>query len=189
MNVGKTSVAKELALFFKTERLSIDNLRWTYFDEIGYDKKKADMLMKKGHQDLMEYWEPFQGHAVKRMMKDYSQRIIAFGAGFSRYDDVKLFNEVKNALKEHIVIFLNPSRDIELGKKMIYERTENFNDFMKKAIDSMIEHPTNELLADHTIFVENSSPKEVAGQIIELLQNHYPRIEFGGPSSNVNHPH
>ena len=70
MNVGKTSVAKELALFFKTERLSIDNLRWTYFDEIGYDKEKADVLMKKGHQDLMEYWEPFQGHAVKRMMKE-----------------------------------------------------------------------------------------------------------------------
>src|SRR5260221_11704513 len=96
---GKSTVAKLLAEALHLPHYSVDDDRWTYYKEIGYDEAEASRIAKseQGMLGLLRYWKPFEAHAVERVLADHSDSVIDFGAGHSVYEDPSLFARVQRA--------------------------------------------------------------------------------------------
>lgn len=60
---GKSTLGKLLGEKLKIPSLDLDELRWSYYEEIGYDKEKARQLRHEyGFAAMAAYWEQFSIH-------------------------------------------------------------------------------------------------------------------------------
>ena len=58
--VGKSTVGELLAKQLALPQCSMDELRWGYYDEIGYDPTLAQQKRKAGGAwAIIQYWQPF----------------------------------------------------------------------------------------------------------------------------------
>jgi IS605 OrfB family transposase len=113
--VGKSTVAPLLGSALGMPVLELDDLRWAYYAEIGYDPSYAQQLVDtEGLPALSAYWKPYEIHAVERVLRSYQGHVIAFGAGHSFYVDPVLLQRAQHALAPcRHVILLEPSPDID----------------------------------------------------------------------------
>ncbi len=79
---------------------SVDEVRWRYFEEIGYDRTEAERCFARGRTpaEKLAYGQPFEVYAIRQIMADRSLGVIDFGASNSVYDDAGLLAQVKAAL-------------------------------------------------------------------------------------------
>jgi shikimate kinase len=110
---GKSTIAALLSKKLSLPRRSMDEVRWKYYHEIGYD---LDEARHKHNQDgfwgLYRYWKPFEAHAVKRLLQDFRDCVFDLGGGNSVYEDESLFEQVRELLAPYShVILLLPSPD------------------------------------------------------------------------------
>src|SRR5262249_21129849 len=114
IRAGKSVVAELLAEKLHMPHISLDDERWKYYAEIGYDEAEASRIAKTddGIIGILEYWKPFEAHSVGRVLADYPNSVIDFGGGHSTYDDPALFARVQSALAPYPnVVLLLPSPD------------------------------------------------------------------------------
>ncbi|MCG8325314.1 MAG: hypothetical protein MI673_07335, partial [Thiotrichales bacterium] len=97
MCAGKSSIAKLLARRLKRPRVEADELRWDYYEEIGYDHDKVKQIMTEGggYQEMFAYWKPFEVHLVERILMDHPGAVVDFGAGHSVHEDAEHFQRVQ----------------------------------------------------------------------------------------------
>ena len=120
LGAGKSTVGHLLAKKLGLPQCSVDDVRWKYYEEIGYDKVLASKIAKsnQGVQEQLRYSKPFEVHAVEKVLSDHSYSVIDFGASNSVYDDELQFSRVENALAPYPnVILLLPSSDPEESVK------------------------------------------------------------------------
>src|SRR3982751_6010051 len=94
MHAGKSTVAKLLAERWGVRRICMDDVRWDYYREIGYEEaKQKEAYDRGGFAGMVAYWKPFEAHAVERLLSEVGaeRRVIDFGAGHSVYEDPGLF--------------------------------------------------------------------------------------------------
>ncbi|WP_199194367.1 hypothetical protein [Pleurocapsa sp. CCALA 161] len=92
MNAGKSTIGKLLANYFGIPQCSMDDWRWQYYQEIGYNENLAKQKQQlEGFWGVQQYWKSFEAYAVERLLTDQHNCIIDFGAGHSVYDDNHLF--------------------------------------------------------------------------------------------------
>ncbi len=71
VGVGKTTTAKRLSERIKLPLVSMDNLRFEYYKEIGYDDEHGMELKEKiGQKAVYQYWKLFDAHSVERILED-----------------------------------------------------------------------------------------------------------------------
>ena len=96
---GKSSVADLLAERTGRRNVPLDLVRWAYYYQIGYDRAEERRGVRAHGQLAREaYWKPFEAYAVERVLADFPDTLIDFGAGHSVYEEEELFARVQAAL-------------------------------------------------------------------------------------------
>jgi len=180
LGVGKSTVGHLLAKKLGLPQCSVDDVRWKYYEEIGYDKVLAAKIAKsnQGVQGQLRYSKPFEAHAVERVLSDHRYSVIDFGASNSVYDDELLFSRVKNALAPYPnVILLLPSSDPEESVRILNARLiqivnakgEEINHELFDLNEYFIKHPSNYRLAKIVIYTKDKTPEEICNEIFQKL--------------------
>ena len=126
MSAGKTTIAPLLAEKLGLEHCALDEVRWDYYNEIGYDEAEVARISKaEGLMGRLRYWKPFEAHSVERVLADHHNCVVDFGAGHSVYEDESLLARVERALAPFPnVILLLPSPDLDESAKIVNARLE-----------------------------------------------------------------
>jgi hypothetical protein len=177
---GKTTLARLLGDALKAPFLDLDEIRWNYYQEMGYDHEYGEKLRaESGMEAIIAYWKPFEIHSVERMFQDYpSGYVMAFGAGQSVYEDPELTARVQQALAPYTVILLLPSPDVNESLPVLSARIRagepDLPDEFFPHIENMnryfIVHPANATLANHTVYTSGKSPEETCDEILVLMK-------------------
>jgi len=172
MGVGKSTLGKLIAEKLSLPQCPMDHHRWRYYEEIGYDYKKADEIGKEeGFLGVYRYWKPFEIYAVERLLSEHSGCVIDFGAGHSVYEDDELFERAKKALApyENVVLVL-PSSDPDTSIAELHKRhnTKPEKEFDLNA--HFITNHSNHDLAKHVVYTIGKKPEETRDEILSHVK-------------------
>lgn len=181
MCAGKSTIAKLLAEKLALPHHAVDEDRWKYYDEIGYDKEVASQIAnsEQGMLGLLQYWKPFEAHAVERILQDYPDCVIDFGAGHSFHEDEALFSRVEQALAAYPnVILLLPSADLDESVEILNGRLAellmrevgNVNAALFGVNEQFVKHPSNHRLAKIVVYTNNKTPDETCAEILQSIK-------------------
>ena len=169
---GKSTIAALLAKKLGLPRRSIDEVRWKYYDEIGYD---IDVARYKHNQEgfwgLYRYWKPFEAHAVKRLLEDFRDCVFDLGGGNSVYEDDGLFEQVRELLApySHVVLLL-PSPDLNESIQILNARNEHDSESQREVNEHFVRHHSNYDLAKFIVYTKDRTPEETCEEIINWLR-------------------
>ena len=170
---GKSTLGKLLSAALGLPRCSMDDVRFGYYREIGYDESLAKRLFQsEGFWGLYRYWKPFEAHAVERVLDDHPSSVIDFGAGHSVYEDDVLFARVKRALApcRHVVLLL-PSPDVSTSLQVLRERRPSLRDIDPDINEHFIVHPSNRELATFTVYTERRLAEDTCAEVVGRIQS------------------
>lgn len=180
MSTGKSTLAKKLAKKLGVPRVELDEVRQRFYQEIGYNEKYASEIVgKEGMRGLIEYWKPYEAHAVERALQVYKDCVIDFGAGHSVYEDQTLFRRVDQALKPYQFVFLIlPSPDLDRSVEIVNERFSQLLLDEVGKVDSelldlnehFVRHPSNHLLSKKTFYTEGRSVLKTCQAMLEWME-------------------
>jgi shikimate kinase len=180
MAAGKTTVAGLLAEKLGLVHHELDDRRWDYYNEIGYDQALAGQIRaEQGFTSLYRYWKPFELHAVQRVLADCADGVISFGAGHSVYEDEMLFEHARQALAPYPnVILLLPCEDAAEAIAILTERflaqakIEGFEPSPQVIgmIEHFISHPSNRQLAKQVFYTKEKTPEQTCDEIMQWLE-------------------
>ena len=174
MAARKSTVAEALAKLTGIRNVPMDKVRWYYYLNEGYSLEKDKSLAS--FTEKMAYWKPFEVIAVKRIIAEFPDAIIDFGAGHSYFTDPTQFSAVKTALAPLPNIFLllpceNKKRALEIcNQRLLLRKKAPLHPSEIDSNRNFIEHESNYRLAKHVIYTEDQSPDEVAEKVRSLLR-------------------
>lgn len=172
MGAGKSTQGKLLATALGLPQRSMDELRWGYYREIGFDDEKQRQIgEKEGFGRVYRYWKPFEAHAVERLLADHHDCVIDFGAGHSVFEDAELFERVQKALAPYPnVVLLLPSPDLEESIRVLHTRYGGGPPPGEFDLNShFIRHRSNYDLAKVVIYTEGRTPEETCDSILAAI--------------------
>ena len=179
MSAGKSTLAKLLARRLKVKRIELDDVRQKFYDEIGYDEGYASRIIgEEGMQGLINYWKPFEAHAVERAMQKYDNCVLDFGAGHSVYEDPELFKRVEKVLQpyKHVILILpspDPDRSVEVVNQrfseLLIREVGKVDPELLELNEYFVRHPANQALAKKIIYTEGRSPKSTCQDILDWI--------------------
>lgn len=171
---GKSTLAPLLGHALALPVLDLDEQRWSYYAELGYDPSYAQQLVaEQGLPALVAYWKPFEIHAVERVIAAFPGHVIAFGAGHSYYEDPAQLRRAQQALAHctHVILLL-PSPDNAVSASCLAARF-SAEDPQASAIRhiqaTMLEHPANRTLATLTIYTLDKTPAEICSELMRQI--------------------
>jgi adenylate kinase family enzyme len=173
---GKTTLAKLLGERLNLPVCELDDLRWSYYAEIGYDREYAQQIRQAGGmRALAAYWKPFDIHSVERVLADYSTgHVISFGAGHSVYEDEVFFRRVQLALAPHTVVLVLPSPEFDESVSVLKERVAALGFDPEGDIISLnaefLKHHSNADLATIKVYTKDKTPDETCDDILAQLK-------------------
>jgi shikimate kinase len=191
MMAGKSTVGCLLSERLGLAQRVLDDLRWDYFDEIGYDEEETRRIVAaKGMTGLLAYWKPFEVHAVERVLAEHSNCVIDFGAGYTVQEDEALFERVEKALAPFEYVFLlRPSADDEESIRVLNERMarllrdegqpEEIIPEVLAANETFVRHPANGRLAKWVVYTEGKTAEETCEEIVGLIGGFNARTQGG----------
>jgi shikimate kinase len=175
MATGKSSVATELAKLTGVPNVPMDMVRWYYYFKDGYSREQANTY--ESFSDLMTYWKPFELKAIERILNEFPESIIDFGAGHSYFTDLTQFATVSELLKPLPNIFLllpceSKTESLQICNTRLKERVNReLKSTEIEANRDFINHDSNYLLCKHIVYTKNVTPLETAMQVFELLNS------------------
>jgi ABC-type arginine transport system ATPase subunit len=170
VGAGKSTLGALLAKF-GLPQVSLDRIRFDYYKEIGYDEELAQQLRtNEGFYRLYQYWKPFEAYAVERVLQDYQNCVIDFGAGHSVYEDDELFKRVQAVMQpyKHVILLL-PSPDLDESAAILRARDPSPPpgfDFC----EYFVKHHSNHDLAKFVVYTEGKTPEETGEEILGLVR-------------------
>jgi len=171
IGAGKSTLGKLIAASLRLPQLSLDDVRFDYYREIGYDDSVAKQhYAANGFWGLYTYWKPFEAYAVERVLADHVNCVIDFGAGHSVYEDEDLFTRVKRALAPHPnVILVLPSADLATSLEVLRERRPSLRDTIPDINEHFITHRSNYELAKSIVYTDGRTPEDTCTEILHRL--------------------
>jgi len=176
VGVGKSTLGKLVAEGLNKESISLDEIAVNYYEANGFSFSEfREIELNRGKLVAYQYWWPSLAYAAKKVVQDYPNCVVDFGAGHSHYESNDLFETVKQSIpRESYVIFLLPSPDIDKSVSIIrekclkYLKTDwKYGDY--DFIEHWIKDKCNHILADKIIYTENKTPMESRDEILELF--------------------
>jgi len=170
VGAGKSTIGELLATGLGLPQVSLDDIRFNYFREIGYDEEYGRRLRaEQGFPALVAYWKPFEAYAVERVLVDYRDCVFDFGAGFTVYEDAVLLERVRSALAPfRNVVLLLPDPDVATAQAIM----ESYDPFVVRDREinlHFLSHPSNRLLARHVIYWRGLSPEQTRDSVLAVV--------------------
>jgi shikimate kinase len=165
---GKSTIAMLLAARLGLPRICLDETRWRYFYEIGYDAALADKLLAQaGFAAVYRHWKPYEAHAVKRVLEEHARCVFDLGAGNSVFADELLFEEVRAAFApfRHVVLLL-PSRDPQEAIEILRRRRPVEASRGVDLYDHFVRHPSNLELSTHVITTGDRTAEQTCDEVL-----------------------
>ena len=180
LGAGKSTVGHLLAKKLGLPQCSLDDVRWGYFEEIGYDKEVATRMARSGKDfpEKFSYSKLFEVYAIERTLADHNHAVIDFGASNSVYEDESMLIRVEDALAPYPnVILLLPSSDAEESARILNARLARIVEAKGGEIhpelfemnEYFIKHPANHRLAKMVIYAKGKTPEEICDEILGML--------------------
>jgi len=169
-SVGKTTVGKLLSEKLGIPQVSMDNLRWKYYEEKGWSREQDQKIgAKEGFVGIFRHWKQFDVHAVERLLQEHKHCVIDFGAGHSVFDKADDLKRVTDILAPYAnVVHLLPSADRQESIAILHERrTKTINGI--ELIEFLISHPSYDELANHVVYSEGKTDDECRDAVLEKL--------------------
>jgi shikimate kinase len=184
IGAGKSTIGKLLAERLNLPQVAMDDVRFGYYKEIGYDEALADELgRREGFAGKYRYWKPFEIYAVERVLSEHRDCVIDFGGGHSVYEDDAMFDRARWALAPYAnVVLLLPSPDLDESVRVLRERhggpiIDNGLDFD----EHFVKHHSNHDLATITIYTKDRTPQQTCDEILRRLLT----VPSGNPNSSA----
>jgi shikimate kinase len=171
VGVGKTTVSTLLAEKLNIPKVSMDDVLFDYFREVGFDEKHWKLIREKlGGPAAYRYLKVFGSYGVKRILEDHHNCIFDFGGGgvMGEFPDELEAMKVALAGFENVVLLM-PTQDKAQSLEFLYNR----NNWQPKGwtiLEHLVYHPTHELLAKHRVYIKDKSPEEIANEILAITQ-------------------
>jgi shikimate kinase len=173
MFTGKSTLASLLSRKLNRTQAPLDALRVDYYKEIGFDVDAAHEVYKKeGFFGYFLYCQPYHAHSVERVLADFPEGIIDFGAGHSVYADEALLERMRAVLAPyHNVILILPSPDLDEARRILRQR---FTAGMTEFYDLHEEFTRTgdfEKVAKQTVYTEGKTPEQTVAEILALVNS------------------
>ena len=170
MRAGKSTQAALLAEALGKKRVSLDDVRWDYYKEVGWSKETEGEYRKtEGVTGVIRYWRQFDAHAVERVLADHPGCVIDFGAGHSVYDDAAAFARAQAALEPIAnVVFLVPTGDADESFQILADR----DSIKSGGIDGnlyFLRAPEIRALATQVVITEGRTPEQTGDDILVAI--------------------
>lgn len=173
MGVGKTSVSKILAETLELSYVDLDELRWDYFfKQPDFDNDAMKDLYQGGNAAaVFTYIKPFEARFVAHIVKEYTEAVFDFGAGYTVYEDAALFTQVKASLAPfRHVVFLRYSSDPQESLAALQTRHAEAPEALYAQLNrQFIESPCNRILATCIVDTKNKTVAEVAQAVLARI--------------------
>ncbi len=172
VRAGKSAVATLAATQLHLFHVSLDDLRWKYYSEIGYDETLAKQIrLQGGFLAIMFYRQLFDPYSVERVLTDYPDAVVDCGAGVGPFENQEQLQRIQSLLKPIPNIFLLlPSSNLEESLKILQEREINPPADLKFDINAhFLHHPGYGSLAKHIIYTKNKTPEQTCSEVLKLL--------------------
>ena len=171
VRTGKSTLGKLLSETLGRPQISLDVLRWKYYQEIGYDAALAKSFRQRGgFLALALYWHLFDAHAIERVLAEHSDCVFDFGAGAGTSESREHMARVRLALAPYPnVVLLLPSPDTEETLQILKARdTDPPTDLNFDFNRHFLERGFYQQLAKHTVFTKGRLPEETRDEILGL---------------------
>jgi len=170
---GKTTQGQLVAKALNMRSLSLDSIANKYYETNGFGPSQFQRLKKEeGYLEAYRQWWPSLAYAAQKVVEDYTDYIIDFGAGHSHYEDELLFANVKKSLSYSLkIILLLPTPDLDKSVSILRNRSieQRKRDWIHDGYD-FIEHwvkdDCNHILSTNTIYTNGKTPEETRDEIV-----------------------
>lgn len=171
IGAGKSTVGSLLADRLDLPQCSMDDYRWTYYTEVGYNEELAKHKRETGgFWEVYQYWKPFEAYAVERLLSEHQNCVVDFGAGHSVYEDLPLFLKVQHVLAPYPnIVLLLPSSNLDESVQILNVRNKYLPDGGLNVNEHFVRHPSNVKLARFTVYTKEKRPEETCNEILRLV--------------------
>ena len=164
---GKSTIGKLLSQKLNLPQVSMDEVRWDYYQEIGWEANTQRQIKEReGFAGVYRYWKRFLIYSLERLLSEYSNCVIDFGAGNSVYEDDGEFARACELLSPYKnVVLLLPSPDLDESVDILKQRNQlkingvEINRFF-------MTHHSNQKLAKQVIYTKGKTPDEIKEEIL-----------------------
>ena len=170
---GKSTLARLVAAELKLPHISLDDMRWKYYREIGYDDELAKQIRSQGgFLALMFYRQLFDPYSVERVLTDYPEAVIDVGAGVGPYENKQAFQHIQSLFAPIPNVFLLlPSQMLDESLRILKDRDSSPPTDLKFDINAhFLQHPGYRLLAKQIIYTKNKIPEQSCLEVLELIK-------------------
>ena len=174
---GKTTLLPLLADRLGRPTVDLDDVAEPYYEEVGFGRDELNLIgAERGDLGAYLWWQQGHPHAVRRVLEDYPDAVIALGAGHTTYADAELFEEVRSLLAPCATVLLLPSPDNEESLRLLRRRAieRNGGDWIMDGVDILdqwVSGEQNRLLASVTAYTDGRTPEELADHVFEALSS------------------
>lgn len=172
VRAGKSTLGALLAERLQLPRCPMDDVRFGYYAEIGYDEAFADRVGEAaGFWPVYMYWKEFECHAVERLVTEHHDCVIDFGAGHSVYENDNHLQRAAAALApfDNVVLLL-PCADEDECCRILRERwPEEPGQVTLDLNEHFVRHPANRRLASIVVYTAGKTPEETRDEILERV--------------------